>query len=79
MILIPNSPLITIMLLSQVLNGALLPFVLVFMLILINNKKLMGEHRNGKWFNIVAWGTTIIMVLLTIALIVTSIFPGLIG
>ncbi len=76
-ILIPNSPLITIMLLSQVLNGALLPFVLVFMLILINNKKLMGEHRNGKWFNVVAWGTTIIMVLLTIALIVTSIFPGL--
>ena len=76
-ILIPNSPLITIMLLSQVLNGALLPFVLVFMLILINNKKLMGEHTNGKWFNTVAWGTTIIMVILTIALIVTTIFPGL--
>ncbi len=76
-ILIPNSPLIAIMLLSQVLNGALLPFVLVFMLILINNKKLMGEHTNGKWFNVVAWGTTIIMVLLTIALIVTTIFPNL--
>ncbi len=77
-ILIPNSPLIAIMLLSQVLNGALLPFVLVFMLILINNKKLMGEHTNGKWFNTVAWGTTIIMVILTLALIVTTIFPGLI-
>lgn len=76
-ILIPNSPLISIMLLSQVLNGALLPFVLVFMLILINDKKLMGEYRNGKWFNTVAWGTTIIMVILTIALIVTTIFPGL--
>jgi NRAMP (natural resistance-associated macrophage protein)-like metal ion transporter len=76
-ILIPGAPLITIMLLSQVLNGMLLPFVLVFMLILINNKKLMGEHTNGKWFNLVAWGTTIVMVILTIVLIITSIFPNL--
>ncbi len=78
-ILIPGAPLITIMLLSQVLNGMLLPVILVFMLLLINNKKLMGKYTNGKIYNYLAWGTTIAMTALTIALIVTSIFPGLLG
>ncbi|MGA9141067.1 MAG: Nramp family divalent metal transporter, partial [Methanocella sp.] len=50
-ILIPGAPLITIMLLSQVLNGMLLPVILVFMLLLINNKKLMGKYTNGKIYN----------------------------
>ncbi len=77
-ILIPGAPLISIMLISQVLNGMLLPFVLVFMLLLINNKKLMGEYTNSKLFNVLAWGTTIIMSILTILLVVTSIIPGLI-
>ncbi len=76
-ILIPGAPLITVMVLSQVLNGMLLPIVLVFMLVLINNKKLMGAHVNGRVFNYLAWGTTIAMTLLTIALIVTSLLPGL--
>ncbi len=67
------------MLLSQVLNGMLLPVILVFMLLLINNKKLMGKYTNGKIYNYLAWGTTIAMTALTIALIVTSIFPGLLG
>jgi NRAMP (natural resistance-associated macrophage protein)-like metal ion transporter len=75
-ILIPGAPLIAIMYLSQVLNGVLLPFVLVFMLILINNKKLMGEHTNSRLFNVLAWGTTIVMSLLTLLLVVTAIFPG---
>ncbi len=76
-ILIPGAPLIGIMLISQVLNGMLLPFVLVFMLLLINNKKLMGEYTNSKLFNVLAWGTTIIMSILTVLLVVTSIIPGL--
>ncbi|WP_128567277.1 Nramp family divalent metal transporter [Methanocella paludicola] len=76
-ILIPGAPLISIMLVSQVLNGMLLPFVLVFMLLLINNKKLMGEYTNSKLFNVLAWGTTIIMSILTVLLVVTSIIPGL--
>ncbi len=41
--------------LSQVLNGVVLPFVLVFMLLLINKKELMGEYVNTRLFNVVAW------------------------
>lgn len=77
-ILVPGAPLIGIMLVSQVLNGMLLPFVLVFMLLLINNKKLMGEYTNSRLFNVLAWGTTVIMSILTVLLVVTSIIPGLI-
>jgi Mn2+/Fe2+ NRAMP family transporter len=55
------------------LNGILLPFVLVFMLILINRERLMGEYRNGPWGNFIAGATSVIMVLLTIALIYNSI------
>jgi Mn2+/Fe2+ NRAMP family transporter len=76
-ILIPDAPLITIMMLSRVLNGMLLPVILVFMLLLINNRKLMGSYVNGRVYNGLAWGTTIIMTLLTFALIVTSLFPML--
>ena len=75
-ILIPDVPLLTIMLLSQVINGSLLPLVLLFMLILINNKKLMGKYTNSKFFNIIAWATTIIMSILTVLLVVTTLFPG---
>ncbi|AFD00048.1 putative Mn2+ and Fe2+ transporters of the NRAMP family [Methanocella conradii HZ254] len=78
-ILIPGAPLITIMFISQVLNGMLLPFILVFMLILINDKKLMGDHTNSRLFNVLAWGTTIIMSFLTLLLVVTSIIPELLG
>ena len=77
-ILIPGAPLIEIMLLSQVLNGILLPVILVFMLILINNKKLMGSYTNSKVFNYISWGLTVVMTLLTLAMVVTSIFPWII-
>lgn len=73
-ILIPNAPLIAIMLISQVVNGVMLPFVLIFMLLLINNKDLMGEYVNSKTFNRIAWITVIVMVVLTLALVITSIF-----
>ncbi|CAJ35131.1 Nramp family divalent metal transporter [Methanocella arvoryzae] len=76
-ILIPGIPLIEIMVMSQVLNGILLPVILVFMLLLINNKKLMGSYTNGKIYNYISWGLTIAMTLLTLAMIATSIFPGL--
>ncbi|GFO56431.1 Mn transporter [Geomonas sp. Red276] len=72
-ILIPNAPLIAIMLLSQVVNGAMLPFVLIFMLILINKKELMGEYVNSKSFNIISWITVIVMIVLTLALVVQSL------
>jgi len=68
-ILIPNFPLIRMILLSQVLNGALLPFVLIYMVLLINKKDLMGIWTNPRWFNLVAWITVVVMIGLTLALV----------
>ncbi|VVB72835.1 Divalent metal cation transporter MntH [uncultured archaeon] len=76
-ILFPDAPLLTIMVLSQVINGSLLPLVLIFMLLLINNKKIMGKYTNSKAFNIVAWTTTIIMSILTVLLVITSLVQGI--
>jgi NRAMP (natural resistance-associated macrophage protein)-like metal ion transporter len=64
-ILIPNFPLIRIAVLSQVLNGILLPFVLVFMLLLVNKKMLMGRFTNSRRYNIMAWTLTALIILLT--------------
>ena len=66
-ILTPNLPLVKITILSQVVNGAVLPFVLIFMLLLINQKELMGEYVNSRLFNVVAWATTLSMIGLTLA------------
>ncbi|MBZ5656367.1 MAG: Nramp family divalent metal transporter [Acidobacteriia bacterium] len=68
-ILIPNLPLVKISILSQVVNGAVLPFVLIFMLMLINKKELMGEYANKRTFNVIAWATTVIMIGLTAMLV----------
>jgi Mn2+/Fe2+ NRAMP family transporter len=68
-ILIPNISLIKITLLSQVVNGCVLPLVLVFMLLLINKQELMGRHVNSRFFNIIAWSTTVIMIVATAAML----------
>jgi NRAMP (natural resistance-associated macrophage protein)-like metal ion transporter len=68
-LLIPRFPLIHVMVLSQVVNGAVLPFVLIFMLLLTNDRELMGDYINGRRFNIVAWSTVIVMIVLTIAML----------
>ena len=78
-ILIPNAPLIKIMFLSQVVNGAVLPFVLIFMLILINDKRLMGRHTNSPVFNAIAWITVIIMIALTVLMTIDLVSPGIVG
>ncbi len=78
-VLIPQLPLIRIMLVSQIVNGVLLPFVLVYMLRLANDEKLMGVHRNGRWFNLIAWTTTVIMIALTGYLVVTGIRDLVVG
>jgi len=70
-IMFPKIDLIAVMLLSQAANSVFLPFVLVFMLILINDKHLMGQYRNSRFFNIVSWITVFIMVALTLALTAT--------
>jgi NRAMP (natural resistance-associated macrophage protein)-like metal ion transporter len=66
-LLIPGLPLVKIAVLSQVVNGVVLPFVLIFMLLLINKKDLMGEYVNTRLFNTVAWVTTVVMIGLTVA------------
>ena len=65
-LLIPGLPLVKIAVLSQVVNGVVLPFVLIFMLLLVNKKELMGEYVNSRMFNVVAWLTTVVMIGLTI-------------
>jgi NRAMP (natural resistance-associated macrophage protein)-like metal ion transporter len=72
-ILLPNFPLFKMILWSQVLNGVLLPFVLIFMILLINNKRLMNEWTNSPAANGIAWLTVIVMIGLTLALVGTSI------
>jgi len=66
-ILIPDLPLVKISILSQVINGIAIPPVLVFMLLLVNKKDLMGEFVNSRIYNVIAWGTTAIMTVLTVA------------
>ena len=63
----------TILLWSQVLNGFLLPAVLIFVLILVNRRDLMGEQVNSKGFNWVAWISTVAMIVLTLVVAYTSI------
>jgi Mn2+/Fe2+ NRAMP family transporter len=76
-VLVPGAPLLGIIFWSQVLNGALLPVVLVLMLLLINNKTLMGTYTNGVLFNTIAWATVIIVGALTVFSTVQLLFPSL--
>jgi len=71
-LLIPRFPLVHVMVLSQVVNGVVLPFVLIFMLMLVNDRELMGDHVNSRAFNIVAWVTVGVMIVLTILMVLTQ-------
>jgi Mn2+/Fe2+ NRAMP family transporter len=71
-LLVPRFPLAHIMVLSQVVNGVVLPFVLIFMLMLVNDRELMGDHVNSRAFNIVAWVTVGAMIVLTILMVLTQ-------
>jgi Mn2+/Fe2+ NRAMP family transporter len=75
-ILMPGLPLVKISVLSQVVNGGVLPFVLIFMLLLINKKELMEEHVNTRSFNVIAWATTAIMIVLTLVLVWNTLRGG---
>jgi Mn2+/Fe2+ NRAMP family transporter len=63
------------MLISQTFNGVLLPVILVLMLVLINDKRLMGKFTNGRVFNILAWITVITLIILATILIVVTFLP----
>jgi Mn2+/Fe2+ NRAMP family transporter len=71
-LLIPNFPLVHVMIVSQVVNGIVLPFVLVFMLMLTNDRELMGEYTNSRTFNVIAWLTVVLMIALTAAMLLTQ-------
>ena len=71
-LLVPRLPLVYVAVLSQVANGVVLPLVLIFMLMLTNDRELMGEHVNSRGFNIVAWTTVIVMTVLTILMVLTQ-------
>jgi Mn2+/Fe2+ NRAMP family transporter len=72
-ILTPNFPLVKMILLSQVINGGLLPFVLIFMTLLINKSKLMQEWTNSRFYNLISWISVALMIGLTMALVALSI------
>jgi Mn2+/Fe2+ NRAMP family transporter len=72
-VLLPRMHLISIMLFSQTANGILFPFILIFMLLLANKKRLMGEYVNSKFNNLVAGATALVLILLTIFLIIAAL------
>jgi NRAMP (natural resistance-associated macrophage protein)-like metal ion transporter len=72
-VLIPNAPLIPITLWSQVINGILLPVVLISMMILINKKKIMGVYVNGRTINIIGWSAVFILIALSLVLLILPV------
>jgi len=75
-ILLREAYQIPIIMLSQVINGILLPFVLIFMLRLANNEELMGAYRNTRFLNVIAWTTCLVVIALTMILVLSTVFPG---
>jgi Mn2+/Fe2+ NRAMP family transporter len=78
-ILLPHAPLIGITIWSQVINAMLLPVVLISMILMVNNKKIMGEHVNNWFQNLVGWSTTVILIVLTAMLVVSPLVSKLFG
>ncbi len=73
-VLLPGIPLVPVMWLSQVANGVLLPVILILMIRLANNRRIMGNHVNGRLSNVVAWFTAVFVALATVALLVSGFF-----
>lgn len=72
-ILSPKVPLVQISILSQAVNGVAIPFVLIFMLLLVNKRELMGEFVNSRWYNVLSWVITAVLILLSLAYVATLI------
>lgn len=73
-VLIPGLPLIQVIVATQFLNGLLLPIVLIFVLRLVNNSDIMGEHTNSPLMNVLSYAATGILIVLTAALLIFSVF-----
>lgn len=74
LVLIPNAPLVFLMVLASFLNGILLPIVLIYAISLVNNKNIMGDYVNSRGYNYISWGTVITLIVLTIFIVVTMFF-----
>ena len=71
--LLPAFPLVRMILLSQVLNGVLLPIILILILILANRRDLMGKWVNSRLYNVTAYATVAVMIVLSAALAALSV------
>jgi len=69
LVLVPSAPLITIMVLSQAVNGVLLPFLLIFMMIIVNDRQIMGQFANDRTYNVIGWATVAVVIGLTVMLL----------
>ncbi len=74
LVLIPNAPLVFLMILASFLNGILLPIVLIYAISLVNNKNIMGDYVNSRGYNYISWGTVITLIVLTIFIVATMFF-----
>jgi NRAMP (natural resistance-associated macrophage protein)-like metal ion transporter len=72
-VLVPRLPLVYVTVLSQVANGVVLPFVLIFMLLLTNDRELMGAYANSRRFNVIAWTTVAVTIVMTILMVLTQL------
>lgn len=77
--IVPNLPLIRVLLVTQVINGLLLPVVLFAVLRLVNNREVMGRHVNGPIYNFAAWLTAIVVTILSLLYILITLFPTIFG
>ncbi|MEN6412448.1 MAG: Nramp family divalent metal transporter [Veillonellales bacterium] len=75
LVLWPDLSLYNVMLTSQVVNGVLLPPILIFMVLIASNKTIMGRYANSPWYNVVSWSFTILLIVLTILLVLSTLFP----
>ncbi len=78
-ILLPGIPLIQLMLTSQVINGLILPLILVAIVKIINSERIMGEYVNSRFYNVVVWTSTGILIALSGLLVLTTFWPGVLG
>ncbi|HLJ35360.1 MAG TPA: divalent metal cation transporter, partial [Ktedonobacteraceae bacterium] len=72
--LIPNLPIIQVLIVLQDLNAAMLPILLVFIILIVNNRRLMGSRVNSPSFNIISWTTVVLISILIVLLLLSTIF-----
>jgi len=71
--IIPHLPLVKVMLLSQDVNGILLPIILIYVLKIINDRSVMGDHVNGRVYNGIAWAFSAVLIALTVVLVASTL------